>query len=160
MVSVWRIGCDTPDYTADDLTGTGAKISGGRWNRKGVAMLYTSSSAALACLETVVHLGASVLPLNRYLVRLEIPEDVFERRQRLQDLAPAKQAVGWDAEPPGRVSLDIGSGWFAANSSAILEVPSVIILEESNFLLNPEHPDVARIVTEKQRRFEYDRRLR
>lgn len=160
MVSVWRIGTDTPDYRADDLTGTGAKNSGGRWNRVGVALVYTSGSGALACLETVVHIGAGALPLNRYLVRIEIPDEVFARRTVLEDLAPDSQRVGWDAEPAGRVSLDLGGAWVAARDTAILEVPSVIIPEESNFLINPAHPDAGTITAIKLRRFQYDRRLR
>lgn len=160
MAAAWRIGTDTPDYTADDRDGFGAKKSGGRWNRPGVALVYTASSAALACLETVVHLSAGTLPMNRYLVRIDIPDDVFARRLRFEDLVPAPKRVGWDAEPAGRVSLELGGDWVAAGSSAILEVPSVIIPEEQNYLINPAHPDAATITATKLRRFEYDRRLR
>jgi RES domain-containing protein len=77
VTSVWRIATDTPGYTADDLTGAGAKISGGRWNRAGNAMLYCSSNISLAVLETFVHLKAGGLPLNRYLVELTIPDEVW-----------------------------------------------------------------------------------
>ena len=56
MIS-WRIGTDTPDYAADDMDGIGAKMTGGRWNRKGTALVYSSSTRALACLETIVHLA-------------------------------------------------------------------------------------------------------
>jgi RES domain-containing protein len=160
MVAVWRIATDTPDYTADDLTGAGAKASGGRWNRKGTAVVYASGSAALACLETLVHLGASALPLNRYLVRIEIPDEVFARRMVVDELAPAARRVGWDAEPAGKVSLDLGGAWAAGAGAAVLEVPSVILPEEANFLINPGHPDAAGIRAAKLRRFDYDRRLR
>jgi RES domain-containing protein len=160
MVAVWRIATDTPDYTADDLAGTGAKKSGGRWNRPGIALVYASGSAALACLETLVHLSASPLPLNRYLVRIDIPDDLFARRTPLADLAPASGRVGWDAEPVGRTSLELGSNWATSLPTAVLEVPSVIIPEEPNYLINPAHPDAASIAATKLRRFEYDRRLR
>ena len=159
-VPVWRIATDTPDYTADDLAGTGAKSSGGRWNRKGTAMVYTSGSAALACLETLVHLATNPLPLNRYLVRVEIPHAAFMARLRLDDLVAAERQVGWDAEPAGKVSLDLGTAWVEGMRSAVLEVPSVVLAEESNFLINPQHPDAAGIRAVKLRRFEYDRRLR
>src|SRR5437763_13633524 len=72
-VFAWRIAPDTPDYTADDLTGEGARQSGGRWNRVGTPMVYASGSIELACLETIVHLRAGDLPLNRYLVQIELP---------------------------------------------------------------------------------------
>lgn len=159
-VVVWRIGTDTPGYSADDLTGAGAKITGGRWNRDGTPLVYTASSPALACLETVVHLGAGALPLNRYLVRIDIPDAIFAKRLQFEDLASEAARVGWDAEPPGRVSLELGSDWVAACSSAILEVPSVIVPEDRNFLINPIHPDAKAITAIKLRRFEYDRRLR
>lgn len=68
--TVWRIAADTKDYPADDLTGKGAEITGGRWNQKGTAMLYTATSRALAGLETFVHLNSGGLPLNRYLVAI------------------------------------------------------------------------------------------
>ncbi|HVS77374.1 MAG TPA: RES family NAD+ phosphorylase, partial [Steroidobacteraceae bacterium] len=67
--AIWRIAPDTPDYVSDDLLGKGAERTGGRWNRKGTPMLYCSSTIALACLETLVHLsGGDPVPLNRYLV--------------------------------------------------------------------------------------------
>lgn len=160
MIAAWRIATDSRDYTADDLTGTGAKVSGGRWNREGVAIVYAASSAALACLETVVHLAAGSLPLNRYLVQIDIPDEVFAKRTLFEHLAPTPKRVGWDAEPPGKVSLLLGEGWVASGASAILEVPSVIIPEERNILLNPAHPDAAGITATKLRRFDYDRRLR
>lgn len=159
-VRAWRIGTDTPTYTADDLSGTGAKITGGRWNRDGTPVVYTASSPALACLETVVHLAAGALPLNRYLVRIDIPDEVFARRLHFDDLAPQAERVGWDAEPPGQVSLELGGAWLSACRSAILEVPSVIVPEDRNFLINPAHPDAATLTAAKLRRFEYDPRLR
>lgn len=159
-VRAWRIGTDTPAYTADDLSGAGAKITGGRWNRDGVPVIYAASSPALACLETVVHLVAGALPLNRYLVRIDIPDEVFARRLQFEDIASGAARVGWDAEPPGQVSLELGGAWLAACRSAILEVPSVIVPEDRNFLINPAHPDAAALTATKLRRFEYDRRLK
>ena len=113
---LWRIGTDTPDYTAEDLTGTGARISGGRWNRKGTALVYCSESRALACLESVVHLVAGNLPLNRYLIELTVPEAVW---QAAQTLNAGSAPVGWDAQPEGKVSLDYGTQWAASGGSAV-----------------------------------------
>lgn len=97
MTAVWRIAQDTQDYTADDATGEGARISGGRWNSQGTPVLYTASSIALALLETVVHLPG--VPANRYLVRLDVPPDVWKARKK--DTADSLP-VGWDALPFGR----------------------------------------------------------
>jgi RES domain-containing protein len=151
---VWRIATDTPGYTADDLTGAGAKISGGRWNRSGNAMIYCASNISLAVLETFVHLKAGGLPLNRYLVELTIPDAVWNGATAL----PAPP-VGWDAIPVGKVSLDEGDRWLKANTSALLVVPSVIVGEERNVLINPLHPDAGRITARKVRKWGYDPRL-
>ncbi|UTH72331.1 RES family NAD+ phosphorylase [Chromobacterium sp. IIBBL 290-4] len=153
----WRIATDTPDYSAEDMSGEGAKRTGGRWNRRGGAMLYSAESRALACLETLAHLGAGGLPLNRYLVRLEIPDAVWARAERV---SPDDSAlVGWDALPAGRVSLDYGDGWLRESRSALLLVPSIIVAEESNILINPAHPDAAAICAVKVRKWQYDARL-
>jgi RES domain-containing protein len=154
VILAWRIATDTPGYTADDLTGAGAKISGGRWNRPGSALLYCASNISLAVLETFIHLGAGGLPLNRYLVELAIPDDVWDRAIVLH--APP---VGWDAIPTGKVSLDEGDRWLKANRSALLIVPSVIVQEEWNVLVNPMHADAAAIAARKVRKWTYDPRL-
>ena len=151
----WRIATDTPDYTADDMSGAGAKATGGRWNAAGTAMLYTSASRALACLETIVHLNAAALPLNRYLVGITIPDEIWDKAERL---SPAAH-VGWDAEPAGKVSIDFGTAWATAGRSALLIVPSAIVAEEYNILINPLHPDAVGITARKERRWLYDPRL-
>jgi RES domain-containing protein len=154
LISVWRIATDAPGYTADDLTGTGAKLSGGRWNRPGNAMIYCASNISLAVLETFVHLKAGGLPLNRYLVELTIPDEVWNSATAL----PAPP-VGWDAIPAGKVSLDEGDRWLKAKRSAVLIVPSVIVSDERNVLINPLHPDAGRITARKVRKWAYDPRL-
>lgn len=153
---VWRIATDTPDYSADDLGGAGAKATGGRWNRPGVAVLYCSENIALASMETFVHINARGLPLNRYLVRIEIADPVW---QAALTLTPA-DAAGWDAIPTGKVSLDAGDAWVAGGTSALLRVPSVIVPEEPNILINPSHPDMKRITASKLRRWHYDARMK
>jgi RES domain-containing protein len=152
---VWRIATDTPHYESDDLTGAGAKTTGGRWNEPGMAMLYTSESRALACLETVVHLDAGGLPLNRYLVRLELPDRAWREAEVLDDAV----LVGWDAEPAGRASIRYGTGWVRSGRSLLLTVPSIVVLEERNVLINPQHADMALVTATKVRRWTYDPRL-
>lgn len=154
--TVWRIATDTPTYEADDLSGAGAKATGGRWNTAGVPLVYTSETRALACLETVVHLNAGGLPLNRYLVAVTIPDDVWANAQTER---PASLAVGWDAEPAGRASIEFGTDWIRSNSSALLFVPSVIVPEEINVLISPQHSASARITATKVRKWLYDPRL-
>jgi len=156
MPALWRIATDTPDYGSDDLTGKGAELTGGRWNRKGTPMLYASPTIALACLESLVHLGsADPLPLNRYLVEISVPQALWDARTRFD----AAMHVGWNAEPAGLVSLDWGTEWAQSLSALVAEVPSIVVPEESNVLLNPRHPDADQLVARKVRRWTYDARL-
>jgi RES domain-containing protein len=155
-VTLWRIVTDTPTYTAEDLSGRGAEESGGRWNKKGTSMVYASASRALACLETVVHLGAADLPLNRYLVEIRVPSAAWHARTVFDGTAH----VGWDAEPPGKVSLDWGTVWATGSKTLLAEVPSIIVPEEANILLNPRHADRSAAAAVKVRQWTYDRRLR
>lgn len=106
----------------------------------------------MAALETIVHLNAPAF--NRYLVRIDIPDSVFASAKVLSPFP-----VGWDAEPAGMVSVNAGQAWISSNASALLLVPSVIIPEESNVLINPAHVDAKAIKATKIRRFIYDGRL-
>lgn len=155
-MQAWRIATDTRAYQADDMTGLGAKISGGRWNSEGNSIVYASSSIALACLETVVHLGSSGLPLNRYLVQITIPEGIWDARLELSQTAAP---VGWDALPESETSLRYGDAWLSGATSAVLLVPSIVVPEEQNILINPAHPDAASIKAVKVRKWLYDSRL-
>lgn len=152
--SVWRIATDAPGYTAEDMSGAGAAIDGGRWNEIAVPLIYASSTRALAALETLVHVKTSSLPMNRYLVRIDIPASVWAAAQT------AAPAIGWDAVPPGAVSIRLGTDWAGRLTSAVLRVPSVIVPEEENILINPAHPDARLIRAAKVRRWLYDPRLR
>lgn len=153
---VWRIAVNTPTFKADDLSGEGAKKSGGRWNKKGTPVLYASESIALACLETLVHINAQGLPLTRYLVRIDIPIKVWDLAKKL---SPKTAGIGWDALPAGMVSIDKGQKWLQSNASALLFVPSVVIPQASNVLINPLHPDIKLIKAKKIEKFSYDPRL-
>ena len=156
-LSIWRIATDTPHYRADDLTGTGAKITGGRWNRPGTALVYAAESIALAALETVVHLtGGTPLPLNRILVRIDVPDEHWAARTLFDSTA----GVGWDVEPPGIVSLGWGDAWAAAGRSLLAQVPSVVVPEANNVLINPAHAAVATLRVTRVRRWTYDGRLK
>jgi RES domain-containing protein len=154
--TAWRIATDTRTYEADDLSGAGAKATGGRWNVAGVAIVYASQTRAMACLETVVHLNAGGLPLNRYLVEVTIPDNLWADAQMT---TPASLPVGWDAEPSGRTSIEFGTNWIRSGTSALLVVPSVIVPEELNILINPQHRGSARITAVKVRKWLYDPRL-
>lgn len=154
--TLWRIATDTKTYDADDLSGAGAQTTGGRWNPPGTPLVYTSQTQALACLETIVHLNAGGLPLNRYLVAITIPPAVWGAA-RTETATTLK--VGWDADPAGRTSVQLGQAWIKSNASALLLVPSVIVPDEYNVLINPLHPHSKTITAVKIRKWLYDPRL-
>ncbi len=153
---LWRIATDTPGWSADDLSGKGAETTGGRWNTRGAPVIHASQTRALACLETLVHLNAGGLPLNRYLVAIEVSDAIWNAAETLHASSPP---VGWDATPPGRVSLETGMAWLRSNRSALLFAPSVIVPEEFSVLINPGHADSRSITATKVRRWLYDPRF-
>jgi RES domain-containing protein len=153
---VYRIGVDAPAYEADDLSGKGAEITGGRWNERGAAIVYAAENRSLACLETLVHLAAGGLPFNRYLVEIAIPASVWAAAQTE---TPTSLPVGWDAQPASRTSIGFGTAWLRSRRSAVLVVPSVLVPEECCVLVNPAHPDCASLGAIKSRRWLYDPRI-
>jgi RES domain-containing protein len=154
--TLWRIATDAPAYEAHDLSGKGAEMTGGRWNARDTPAIYASFTQALACLETVVHLGAGGLPLNRYLVRVDVSDAVWAQAETV-DLTAL--AVGWDAAPPGKVSIDLGTAWLTSLRSPLLIVPSAIVPDEHNVLINPRHPAIVGVTAAKVRKWLYDPRL-
>jgi RES domain-containing protein len=91
-------------------------------------LIYASTSIALSCLETLVHLtGGMPLPLNRYLVRISVSPTAWRKRV----VFDSAEHVGWDAEPLGLVSIDWGTHWAQSGASLFAEVPAVVVPEES-----------------------------
>ncbi len=155
-VSLWRVASDAPQWTAEDMLGKGAAHRGARWKQPGEHVTYASTSISLAAWETRAHFGrGAALPWNRFLVRIEVPDKIWAAREILA----RPPSVGWDAIPEGRVSRAEGSAWLLSSRTALLVVPSVIINEEDNVLINPSHPDAAQLSASKVRRFIYDHRV-
>ena len=154
---LWRIATETRQYKADDMSGGGAARNPGRWNETGQAVLYAAPTIAIAVLETAANVDDGGLPLNRYLVRLDVPAVVWRKRQELD---PAGLPPTWNAIPAGATSAAIGSDWIKSSGHAILLVPSVIVPEERAALINPAHADAARITAVVVRPFEYNKLFR
>ena len=154
---LWRIAAETREYAAIDLSGAGAAKSPGRWNDYKEPVVYCAPTIAMAVLETAAHIDDSGLPLNRYLVEIDVPDAVWARREALE---VAKLHPTWAAIPAGRASVKIGSDWLTSVRSAILMVPSVIVPEELAALINPRHPDSFTITAKVVRPFEYSRLFR
>jgi RES domain-containing protein len=156
-VILWRIATETRRYAAADLSGAGAARNPGRWNGDGQPVVYASLSIALAVLETAAHINDRGLPLNRFLVRIDVPQPVWAARE---EKSAASLPAGWAAIPAGAASVKIGSEWHGSLRSAILLVPSVIVPEEFAALINPVHPDAAKLTATVIRPFEYNRLFR
>jgi RES domain-containing protein len=142
-------------YAATAFDGYGAKTLGGRWNSKGVAVVYASESIALAGFELLVHLH-SVDVLGAYtLFTLEVPDS------GIMVLAPDVLPAGWQADPSPVSTAEIGDSWVTEGGSVALAVPSTMVPEESNIILNPAHPDFDAILrSAKSRPFAYDPRIK
>ena len=151
-VVAWRIAAQTRDRRANDLSGNGSARYPGRWNESGQRVVYAASTLALAVLETAAHVNPLGLPLDRFVLRIEIPKAVFARHEALEATAldPA-----WSAIPAGRASVEAASAWYRRGGSAVLLAPSVIVPEERVVLINATHPDAAKIKAFVQRPFHY-----
>ena len=151
-MKLWRIAAETRKYAADDLSGGGAAVSPGRWNDEGEPVVYCAPTIAMAVLETAAHIDDVALPLNKYLVEIDVPDGVWLRREEVNI---ASLPVTWAAIPAGRASVTFGSNWLTSLRSPLLLVPSVIVPEEPIALINPAHADAARISAKVIRLFEY-----
>ena len=156
-MKLWRIAADTKRYPASDISGAGAAKSPGRWNDTGEAVLYAAPTIAMAVLETAAHIDDAGLPLNRYLLELDVPDEVWNLREELD---VAALPLTWSAIPAGQASVKVGSAWLASLRTPILLVPSVIVPEEYASLINPLHPECKRITARIVRLFEYNRLFR
>lgn len=140
-----------PKY-AQDLSGTGAKLGGGRWNPKGQAVVYTAGSSALALLEHVTHLSRADLDLTFQLILIETYRTPIKF---YQDFFPPLTNQ-WVAD---KTTTQIyGKEWNTQYYSPILRVPSVHSPWEYNYLINPAHPECDVSIVE-QTYYVYDHRL-
>lgn len=137
-----------------DLSGTGAKRYGGRWNHKGVAMLYASQHRSLAILEFLVHASMQALPTDLSFLTLEVPDSSKTPEVDLSDLPS-----NWRDYPAPFRLAELGSEWIASGNSLLLKVPSVVVPEEWNILINPIHPDFEAMTINSISSFSLDSRF-
>lgn len=150
-MQVYRIG--KAAYISD-LTGTGARLFGGRWNFEGEGVLYTSENRSLAVLETLVHTELNLLPDDLRLITIELPFDADEIAK-----ADLTYIDDWQSYPQMNETTRIGSKWLASLESPALSVPSAVMPMENNILLNPAHPKHADVKIVYSRPFKIDTRL-
>lgn len=135
-----------------DLSGTGSRLFGGRWNSEGKAMVYLTSSRSLGLLEALAHLSPTNLPDDYCMMTIEAPENIIE-----VDIKSLPE--NWDEFPESNSLKQIGNNFLLENKYLFLKVPSVIVNEEYNYLMNPSHPKAAEVKVLSTQPFHFDPRL-
>jgi RES domain-containing protein len=150
-ITVWRI---TNERYAADFSGRGAAVTGGRWTRPGVAVLYTAGSMCNAILELLVHVRE--MPRSYVAIPFRIPADVG-----IKTIYSMNLPEGWqDFSKSNHVELqEIGTEWYLSKESCVLSLPSVTVPEDRMYLLNPLHDDFSRIEIGEPRPVRFDARL-
>lgn len=151
-MQAWRIA---KRIYALDRQGTGARLSGGRWNSPGVATIYAGLTPEIAAMEKLVH-TSEILPQDLVLAQFILPDDQGLYQHYAVDDLP----VGWDTLPSSTVAIALGDRFLLAATHLGLIVPSAVMQEASNIILNPNHPAFADVTIEIIRPFEFDSRLR
>lgn len=137
-----------------DLSGIGARLYGGRWNRKGIGIVYTSESRALSLVEFLVNVPFSILPNKLCIATVEIDDRIHPGEIPIGDLPK-----NWRKFPASSELAEIGSKWAVSNESLALRVPSAVVPHEFNILINPSHPDMKHVAIADVEEFEIDKRL-
>jgi RES domain-containing protein len=137
-----------------DLSGSGPRLYGGRWNPRGISVVYTSENRALAVLELFVHLSRTVIPPNLSLATIEIPDTASK-----QEIAVKELPRHWRSFPAPPELAEIGASWIKSRNSLLLRIPSVIMPSEMNVLINPAHPETGGVRIKKGESYSFDERL-
>ena len=146
---LWRIA--QARYEA--LDGEGAQRWGGRWNSPGRPVVYTSMTASLAVLEKLVWVGPGEFPENLRLFEIDVPDGISPEHLDPERLPHDWKSVGSPA------CREIGDEWLAAESALMLVVPSTLLNEERNVLINPRHGEARQVRVARSRPFSFDPRL-
>ena len=150
-VVVWRLCAAKYGDTA--YSGEGARLYGGRWSPSGIPLAYAAESRALAVVEVLANAddAETLFDVAWVFVPAEVPSDLIEKTARLPDT--------WRQFPHPPETQAVGADWARALRSAVLRVPSAVVLGEFNYLLNPAHSDFKRVKIGKPQSFAFDPRL-
>jgi RES domain-containing protein len=149
---VWRV--TRKSHAGEPLSGEGARLYGGRWNHRGVPMVYTSQHLSLAVLEYLVNLSIAELPDDLFSIRIKIPNDLAQL-----EIGIGQLPTTWRTFPSPEALKDIGTDWARKAETPVLLVPSVVIPSERNCLINPKHALLPQIVVDRVEPFSLDERL-
>ncbi len=135
-----------------DLSGSGSRLYGGRWNSEGRSMVYLTSSRSLGTLEALAHLSPTNLPNDYCIMTIETPDSIAEIDITL--LPP-----NWHEYPEQNSTKQTGNLFLQEKKALLLKVPSAIVKEEYNYLMNPLHPEAASVKILSSQPFYFDPRL-
>jgi RES domain-containing protein len=152
MALVFRLGKHV--YRDQLFSGQGGLYASGRWTPRGRPVVYTSASISLAVLEYTVHYRRRGWLPATVLGRAAIPSSV-----RVETVSSDKLPINWFSAVPPRQLQTLGGGWLERGETAVLKVPSAVVTEEWNYLLNPLHADFRRFRMSTPRPFDFDQRV-
>ncbi|MCI0435937.1 MAG: RES family NAD+ phosphorylase [Gemmatimonadetes bacterium] len=147
---IWRVA--RKPFAA--LDGEGARQFGARWSSEGVAVVYAASHLSLSALEYLVHIDPGDVPDDLVALSIDVPDDAA-----VIVVTPDDLPAGWRETPPRAACQRIGNDWVADGKALLLRLPSVLVPEESNVLVNPAHPRAREVRVARTRPFVYDTRL-
>jgi len=138
----------------DDLTGMGARLYGDRWNHKGIGIVYTAESRALATVEYLVHVPLSLVPHGVSMATLHIPD-----RIKPKTIVIMKLPANWRTYPPPPALADLGTQWALSQETLLLRVPSAVVAHEWNVLIKPLHSDMPHVTIRQVEPYQFDARV-
>ena len=139
---------------ADDLSGKGAEISGGRWNSKGIPMIYTAESRALCIAELAMHLPLGTVPKDFSFISFTLPDNI-----PVFNLPKDQLPSNWNEYPHPNETQEIGDSFIKENKCLLMKVPSVVVYEEYNYLINPRHILIQKVQVSDLASFKFNDRL-
>lgn len=151
-LATWRLVRARRVASAYD--GEGARLYGGRWNHPGTRVVYASSTLSLAALEVFVHADPDTVPLDLAAIRLTLPAGT-----EIESVQPGELPTDWRAYPAPESLRDLGDDWIARALTPALTVPSAVVPQELNVLLDPRHPALAALQAELAVPFSFDPRM-
>jgi RES domain-containing protein len=149
---IWRL-CRR-EHSRDPFGGRGGLYVAGRWHPRGRRVVYASSTLSLAALEILGHVDKDLVPPDLVSLEVEIPE-ILE----IERIDPTALPADWRTYPAPPALQSLGAEWIDRGEAAVLEVPSAVIPQESNYLLNPSHAGAGRIRAVRTEEFFFDPRL-
>jgi RES domain-containing protein len=139
---------------ASELSGIGTSKSGNRWNTKGIEIIYSSASRALAMAEVSVHISLATLPKGFVMMEINIPSNISIQTVKEKDLPE-----NWNDFPHNLPTQKIGNNFIHSKKTCILKVPSAVVKGDYNYLINPHHREFYNIKILSISAFPFDRRI-